>query len=85
MRSRVLPASVAVAAVVALTFGGCTDDSSSPDLPIDEEDDEGYRDTMLPAITDPQFTAPPNPDAGRDGAPVPGDPDPAEGTPEFDP
>ena len=78
MRSGVVPASVAVAFVVALAFGGCTDDASTPggtDIPgIDDGTDDGYRDTVLPANTDPQFTAAPNPNAGRDGAPSPVDP-----------
>lgn len=78
MRTGLVPASVAVAIVGALAFGGCTDDASTPggtDLPgIDDGTDEGYLDTMLPASTDPQFTAAPNPDAGRDGAPSPVDP-----------
>lgn len=79
MRRSVVPASVAVAIVGALAFVGCTDDTSTPggtDLPgiddgTDDGTDEGYLDTMLPASTDPQFTAAPNPDAGRDGAPSP--------------
>jgi hypothetical protein len=89
MRSGVLPASVAVAIVVTLAFGGCTDDASTPggnDLPgIDDGTDDGYRDTMLPGDHRSPVHRCAQPDAGRDGAPVPGDPDPADDTPVFGP
>jgi hypothetical protein len=92
MRSGLLPASVAVAVVAALAFGGCTDDGATPDgtgVPgvndagVDDPgvNDDGYLSTSLPAITEPQFTAAPNPDAGRDGAPSPEDPGPVTVSP----
>lgn len=75
MRSPLALVSTALALVVGLSLTGCTDDADSPDgtsgLIPDNGTDDGFLETSLPAFTDPQFTAAPNPAAGGDGAPSP--------------
>jgi hypothetical protein len=66
--------------VLTLVFAGVTgcDDDSDPGSPIPtdsgpDDGDVGF-DTSLPALTDPQMTPAPNPNAGGDGAPSPSGP-----------